>query len=172
MAGVNESGCVVTVSWSEPVISCNASITQYVLTVSPPTTECPSGSCVVGRREGRFETREQNISLSLEQIYIFIVRAYTCNNTLTGKDSDQYAIRMEGNEMICNYMYQKERGNTTAYLSSFSYVATPESCEYYYIFSGSIINITWKTINVSEFCSYFYNIKNNCVILFLSVVLF
>ena len=53
--GVGESECVVTVSWSKPVISCNGFTSQYVFIVSPNTTECPYGSCEVGRGEERFE---------------------------------------------------------------------------------------------------------------------
>ena len=163
---MSENECVVTVSWSEPVISCNGSISQYILTVSPNTTECQSGRCQVGRGEEKFEKRQQNVTLTAEQMYLFNVRADTCKNTQTGQDSDQYTILMEGNEMICNFMYPKETGNTRVYyISFFSYVATPSSCEYYYNFIGSsfdidTINITWKTINVSEFCSYVYNFRN------------
>ena len=143
------SECVVTVSWSEPVISCNGSTSQYVFTISPPTTECPSGRCEVGRGE-------ETLTLTVRKKYHFSVRADTCNNTQTGQDSDQHTIQMEGNEMICNYMYQKGAGNTTVYLSSISHVAAPESCEYYYNYNGSsfyvdTINVTWKTINVSDF---------------------
>ena len=98
--GVSGSECVVTVSWSEPVISCNGSTSQYVLTVSPPTTEWPSGSCEVGRGEERFEKRELNVTLTVEQMYNCTVRADTCNNTQTGQDSEQLTIQMEGNEVV------------------------------------------------------------------------
>ena len=101
--GVSGSECVVTVSWSEPVISCNGSTSQYVLTVSPNTTECPSGSCEVGRGEERFEKRELNVTLTVEQMYNFTVRADTCNNNQTGQDSEQFTIQMEGNEVICSF---------------------------------------------------------------------
>ena len=101
--GVSGRECVVTVSWSEPVISCNGSTSQYVLTVSPNTTECSSGSCEVGRGEERFEKRELNVTLTVEQMYNFTVRADTCNNNQTGQDSEQFTIQMEGNEVICSF---------------------------------------------------------------------
>ena len=94
--GVSGSECVVTVSWSEPVISCKGSTSQYVLTVSPNTIECPSGSCEVGRGEERFEKRELNVTLTVEQMYNFTVRADTCNNNQTGQDSEQFTIQMFG----------------------------------------------------------------------------
>ena len=99
------SECVVTVSWSEPVISCNGTTSQYVFTVSPPTTECPSGSCHVGRGEEGYEYRGKNVTLTVEQVYSFIVRADTCNNTHIGQDSDQYTLLIEGNEDDGYYMY-------------------------------------------------------------------
>ena len=87
---------MVTVRWSDPVISCNGSASQYVLTVSPPTTECPSGECVVGRGGEGFEEREQRVTLAVDQLYRFTVRADTCSNTQTGRESEQYTVEMEG----------------------------------------------------------------------------
>ena len=76
------SECVVTVRWSDPVISCSGSTSQYVLTVSPPTTECLSGGCVVGRGGEGFEEREHSVTLSVEQMYTFTMRADACIATL------------------------------------------------------------------------------------------
>ena len=95
---MSESECVVAVRWSDPVISCNGSASQYVLTVSPPTTECPSGGCVVGRGGEGFEEREQSVTLAVDQVYELTVRADTCSNTQTGEESEQYFIEMEGKE--------------------------------------------------------------------------
>ena len=95
-ADVGGSECVVTVRWSDPVISCSGSTSQYVLTVSPPNTECPSGGCVVGRGGEGFEEGEQSVTLSVEQTYTFTVRADTCSNTQTGEESEQYTVEMEG----------------------------------------------------------------------------
>ena len=99
------SECVVTVSWSEPVVSCNGSASQYLLTVSPPTIECPSGSCEVGRGKEGFEKKEKNITLTVEQIYIFTVRADTCSNTQLGQTSEEYTFQIEGKgDDVCIYI--------------------------------------------------------------------
>ena len=95
---MSESECVVAVRWSDPVISCNGSTSQYVLTVSPPTTECPSGGCVVGRGGEGFEEREQSVTLAVNQMYGLTVRADTCSNTQTGEESEQYPSEKEGKE--------------------------------------------------------------------------
>ena len=36
------TGCTLRVEWSEPLISCGGSVSQYVLTVTPPTSDCQS----------------------------------------------------------------------------------------------------------------------------------
>ena len=38
----DDDGCVVTVRWREPFISCDGSVSLYVLTVTPPTCDCES----------------------------------------------------------------------------------------------------------------------------------
>ena len=93
---MSESECVVTVRWSDPVISCNGSTSRYVLTVSPPTTECPSGECEVGKESAGFEEREKNVTLTVNRTYNLNVRADTCSNTQTGQESGTYTIDLEG----------------------------------------------------------------------------
>ena len=40
--------CVVSVEWSEAIISCAGSVSQYVLSVTPPTSDCQSSpDCMV-----------------------------------------------------------------------------------------------------------------------------
>ena len=36
------SGCTLRVEWSESLISCGGFVSQYVLTVTPPTSDCQS----------------------------------------------------------------------------------------------------------------------------------
>ena len=36
------TGCTVRVEWSEPFVSCGGAVSQYVLTVTPPTSDCQS----------------------------------------------------------------------------------------------------------------------------------
>ena len=68
--GVDE--CVLSVRWSEPVISCAGSVSRYVFSVTPPTSDCQSGAddCV-------FMTDQTQYSLTLNtsQTYNLTVRA-------------------------------------------------------------------------------------------------
>ena len=58
----DDNGCVVTVEWSEPFISCAGSVSQYVLSVTPPTSECQSGS---GSRACMLMTDQTQYKLTL-----------------------------------------------------------------------------------------------------------
>lgn len=82
--------------WSDPVIDCNSSPSQYVLTVSPNTTECQFGECVVRRGGEGFEEREQRVTLAVNQMYYFTVRADVCSNTWAGEASEPYTVYFEG----------------------------------------------------------------------------
>ena len=95
----DDNGCVVTVEWSEPFISCAGSVSQYVLSVTPPTCDCPSSpNCVV--MDGRAvytlsgSERQHNITVNrtMSPEYGVTVRADTCDNTLTGEPSSEYNI--------------------------------------------------------------------------------
>ena len=85
--GVDE--CEVNVVWSEPFISCSGSVSQYVLSVTPPTSDCRSGSenCVLVTDQTHYD-----LTLTVDQTYNLTVRADTCNNTLTGDYSDPLSI--------------------------------------------------------------------------------
>ena len=94
----DDNGCVVTVEWSEPFISCAGSVSQYVLSVTPPTCDCPSSpNCVV--MDGRAvytlsgSERQHNITVNrtMSPEYGVTVRADTCDNTLTGETSSEYS---------------------------------------------------------------------------------
>ena len=37
---VGKTECVVNVEWSEAFVSCGSSVSQYVLSVTPPTSDC------------------------------------------------------------------------------------------------------------------------------------
>ena len=68
--GVDE--CVVRVRWSESVISCTGSVSQYVLSVTPPTSDCQSGSedCVFMTDQTQY-----NLTVTASQIHSLTVRA-------------------------------------------------------------------------------------------------
>ena len=75
--GVDE--CVLRVRWSEPVISCAGSVSQYVFSVTPPTSDCQSGSedCVFMTDQTQY-----NLTLNASQTYNLTVRANdSCGNT-------------------------------------------------------------------------------------------
>ena len=74
--GVEE--CVLSVKWSEPVISCAGSVSQYVLSVTPPTSDCQSGAedCVFMTDQTQY-----NLTATVNQTYNLTVRADdSCGN--------------------------------------------------------------------------------------------
>ena len=80
---VGERECVENVEWSEAFVSCGGSVSQYVLSVTPPTSDCQSspdcevmdGSSSVYNRSGT----ETQYSLTVAtQEYDITVRAETC----------------------------------------------------------------------------------------------
>ena len=78
-----DDGCVVTVEWSEANISCNGSVSQYVLSVTPPT---PDGS-----GDSEFSTNETqfNLTVSVDVTYTLTVRANdSCGNSGAGQPVD------------------------------------------------------------------------------------
>ena len=111
----DDDGCVVTVRWKEPFISCGGSVALYVLTVTPPTCDCESSEdCMlmddaavyfVPGNETQYDIAV-NGNISLE--YDVTVRADTCDNSLTGDQSPVYNINISG---IYNYskMFTKHR---------------------------------------------------------------
>ena len=98
----DDNGCVVTLEWSEPFISCAGSVSQYVLSVTPPTCDCPSSpNCVVmdGRAvytlSGSERQHNFTVNSTMSPEYGVTVRADTCDNTLTGEPSSEYLTGMQ-----------------------------------------------------------------------------
>ena len=91
----DDNGCEVTVEWSEPFISSADSVSQYVLSVTPPTSECQSGSdsrpCMLMTDQTLYK-----LTLAMDQMYTITVRADTCDNTLTGDSSDPISVAIYG----------------------------------------------------------------------------
>ena len=85
----DENSCMVTVEWSEPFISCAGSVSQYVLTVTPPTPDCGSEDCVT-------DQTQYSLTLTVDVMYDFTVRADTCRNTRRGDDSDTVSVLIHG----------------------------------------------------------------------------
>ena len=88
---VNE--CVVTLEWNEPFISCAGSVSQYMLTVTPPTSDCQSGSgdCVLMSDQTQY-----NLTVTVDQIYSLTVRADTCRNMQIGEESSVLSLELGG----------------------------------------------------------------------------
>ena len=95
-----ETGCTLDVSWSEPVISCGGSVSQYVLTVTPPTSDFQSsGDCVVMDGSSVITTpgtqTQYTFNVNVSQSDI-AVRADTCDGSLTGNVSSTNTANITG----------------------------------------------------------------------------
>ena len=92
--------CVVSVEWSEAVVSCGGSVSQYVLTLTPPTSDCQSsGDCIVMDGSSVITTPGTQTQYSLtvtSQDYDITVRADTCGGSLNGDTSSLYNINLTG----------------------------------------------------------------------------
>ena len=75
---VSVDECVLSVRWSESVISCAGSVSQYVLSVTPPTSDCQSGAedCVFVTNQTQY-----NFNVNASQTYNLTVTANdSCGN--------------------------------------------------------------------------------------------
>ena len=85
-----DDGCVVTVKWSEPVISCGGSVSQYVLSVTPPTPDDQPGS---GDSEFRTNETQFNLTVSVDETYTLTVRANdSCGNSSNSRTGQHMKI--------------------------------------------------------------------------------
>ena len=66
-------------------------MSQYVLTVTPPTPDCGSEDCVFMTEETQY-----SLTLTVDQTYNVTVRADTCRNTQRGNDSDPISLTIYG----------------------------------------------------------------------------
>ena len=78
---VGADECVLGVRWSEAVISCGGSVSQYVLSVTPPTPDCQSGQCAMTT------DTQYDLTVTVDQIYNITIRAFDrCGNAMTGNN--------------------------------------------------------------------------------------
>ena len=86
---VGEEECVVNVEWSEAFVSCGGSLSQYVLSVTPPTPDCQSesGNCSLTTNETQL-----NLTMSSNTSYSVTVRGDTCRNDVQGPESDSISL--------------------------------------------------------------------------------
>ena len=91
---VGADECVLSVRWSEAVISCGGSVSQYVLSVTPPTPDCLSGQCVMTT------DTQYNLTVTVDQTYSLTVTAFDrCGNNQAGENS------MTSVELTGSYIY-------------------------------------------------------------------
>ena len=94
-------GCSLTVVWSEVSVTCGGSVSGYVLTVTPPTSDCQSSPhCVmvddssVYTLSGNETQRIINVNGSQSLVYDMTVRAETCDGRLAGNLSETYTTNL------------------------------------------------------------------------------
>ena len=81
-----DDGCMVTVEWSEANISCGGSVSQYVLSVTPPTPDDQPRS---GDSEFRTNETQFDLTVSVDETYTLTVRADdSCENSMAGEPVD------------------------------------------------------------------------------------
>ena len=87
---------MVSVEWSEAVVSCGGSVSQYVLTLTPPTSDCQSGSnnCELVTDRTRLD-----LTLSENNNYSLTVRPDTCGNAVQRPESIPLSISLTGQWM-------------------------------------------------------------------------
>ena len=97
---VGETECVVNVEWSEAFVSCGGSVSQYVLSVTPPTSDCQSspdcevmdGSSSVYNRSGT--VTQYSLTVATQE-YDITVSAEACAGSLTA-ESSVYTVNLTG----------------------------------------------------------------------------
>ena len=143
---VNE--CVVTLEWNKPFISCAGSVSQYVLTVTPPTSDCQSGSgdCVLMTNQTQY-----NLTVTVDQMYSLTVRADICRNMQIGENSSVLTLELGGN---FNVYVPKICKHIVIIIVVFS-KGSITSCDALYKYSpsdGSLqaTDITWTPVHVSK----------------------
>ena len=96
---VGEEECVVNVEWSEAFVSCGGSLSQYVLSVTPPTPDCQSSpDCVVVTSSSQYiiPGSETQYSLTVGTLdYDITVRADVCDGSMTA-ESSVYNVNLTG----------------------------------------------------------------------------
>ena len=96
---VGEEECVVNVEWSEALVSCGGSLSQYVLSVTPPTPDCQlSPDCVVVTSSSQYTIlgSETQYSLTVGTLdYDITIRADVCDGSMTA-ESSVYNMNLTG----------------------------------------------------------------------------
>ena len=103
---VGEEECVVNVEWSEALVSCGGSLSQYVLSVTPPTPDCQSSpDCVVVTSSSQYTIpgSETQYSLTVGTLdYDISIRA----------DSSVYNVNLTGEIDTWCYVSERKRNGS------------------------------------------------------------
>ena len=92
-AGEGDDEWVVSVKWSEAIVSCNGSVSQYVLCIA-------NKECVTTAKT------QYILNLISNKIYTLTIRADICNNRLRGIESDPESIFLKGISSFSLITYQ------------------------------------------------------------------
>ena len=91
----DNTACMVNVRWSEPFVSCEGSVSHYLLSVTPPTADCHSGSDNSG---SEFMTNETPYDLTVIANQTYILNINSCGDI---GQAAEYIIDFGGIKM-CN----------------------------------------------------------------------
>ena len=145
---VGEEECVVNVEWSEAFVSCGGSLSQYVLSVTPPTPDCQaSPDCVIVTSSSQYTIpgSETQYSLTVGTLdYDITVRADVCDGSMTA-ESSVYNVDLTGEFTLGVYSVSEGKSIYTGNVTSCTTLMM------YSPYDGSLrsIFITWTPIPVS-----------------------
>ena len=89
----DNTACMVNVRWSEPFVSCGGSVSHYVLSVTPPTSDCHSGS---DDSESEFMTTETHYDLTVTANQTYILNISVNNSCGDIGQAAEYTIDIGG----------------------------------------------------------------------------
>ena len=88
--------CMVHVRWSEPYVSCGGSVSHYVLSVTPPTPDCESGS---GGSGSEFMINETHYNLTVVMTETYNLNISVINSCGDRGEPAEYIIYIGGMKM-------------------------------------------------------------------------
>ena len=92
----DNTACMVNVNWSEPFVSCGGSVSHYLLSVTPPTSDCHSG---LGGSGSEFMTNETHYDLTVIANQTYILNISVNNSCGDIGQAAEYIIDVGGIRM-------------------------------------------------------------------------
>ena len=93
----DNTACMVNVRWSEPFVSCGGSVSHYVLSVTPPTSDCQSGS----DSGSDFMTTATHYDLTVTANQTYILNISVNNSCGDMGQAAEYTIDVAGKDCGC-----------------------------------------------------------------------